>query len=860
MITLSSLAIPAYATSSSIQNGNTSALSTHGYSLGAMQDANSTAEALGLGWLPEDVPADARVTPVYAAALPTHFDWRSNSGSNWMTPVKNQGGCGSCVAFGAVGAAEAQFKIQAGNPGWSLDLSEQHLFSCGGGSCSKGWYISAALNYLKNYGTPDESCSPYQAQSGGASCSNSCPDWQSRAFKIASWSWAANNPSALQAALMNGPLVAGFNVYTDFFSYHGGVYHYDGHSSLAGGHAIVIVGYDSNEQYWIVKNSWGASWGEGGYFRIGFGEAGIENYVASITAGAMPTTPYAASVVSNDIPTTMSTGQTYTVHVTVKNDGGNTWTAADSYKLGFEGDNAPFGPNRVLIDPGVTVATGQQYTFTFTLTPRSAGSFTLRYRMVRELVTWFGTNLAVTVTVNAAAQSVNNAAITGNDIPTIVTAGQTYTVHVTVQNTGSTTWTASSGYKLGAVGDSDPFAPTRILLDSGDYIGSGQSKTFTFTMTAPSKPGSYVTDWRMVREGVAWFGTTLAVAVSVSGAVQSVDNAAITTNDIPTGMVAGQTYTVHVTVQNTGTTIWTASAGYKLGAVGDSDPFAPNRILLDSGDSIAPGQSKAFTFTMTAPSKAGSYVTDWRMVREGVAWFGSTLLVQLTVQAGPEQYGAAIAANDMPTSMTAGESYVVHVTVQNTGLNTWTAADGYKLGAAGDVDPFGPTRILLDASDSIAKGQSKAFTFTVTAPRAPGTYVVTWRMVREGVTWFGASSKVSVSVSSGVKNAVIVGSDMPGTMTAGQTYTIHITVQNTGTTTWAASGNYKLGFVGDRPPFGPARVLLDPSASVAPGQQYTFTFTITASSTTGTYTMQYRMVQELVTWFGQSTTTTVRIQ
>jgi C1A family cysteine protease len=311
MITLSSLAIPAYATSSSIQNGNTSALSTHGYSLGAMQDANSTGEALGLGWLPEDVPADARVTPVYAAALPTHFDWRSNSGSNWMTPVKNQGGCGSCVAFGAVGATEAQFKIQSGNPGWSLDLSEQHLFSCGGGSCSKGWYISAALNYLKNYGTPDESCSPYQAQSGGASCSNSCPDWQSRAFKIASWSWVANNPSALQAALMNGPLVAGFNVYTDFFSYRGGVYHYDGHSSLAGGHAIVIIGYDSNEQYWIVKNSWGAYWGESGYFRIGFGEAGIENYVASIRASIV--TPPTLSV-----QVTQVNGLTVTVDGTVQ--------------------------------------------------------------------------------------------------------------------------------------------------------------------------------------------------------------------------------------------------------------------------------------------------------------------------------------------------------------------------------------------------------------------------------------------------------------------------------------------------------------------------------------------------------------
>ena len=221
MIVLASVAIPVYATSSSVRNAETSGMSTRAVSvlnsLSVTQYANHTGQALGLGWLPDDVPAGARVTPVYAAALPTHFEWTSNGGYNWMTSVKNQGGCGSCVAFAAVGATEAQFKIQGNNPSWNLDLSEQHLFSCGGGTCSGGWQIGSALNYLQNYGTPDESCSPYQAQSGQASCSNSCPDWQSRAFKISSWSWVAANPSALEAALMNGPLVAGFTVHTDFY-------------------------------------------------------------------------------------------------------------------------------------------------------------------------------------------------------------------------------------------------------------------------------------------------------------------------------------------------------------------------------------------------------------------------------------------------------------------------------------------------------------------------------------------------------------------------------------------------------------------------------------------------------------------
>jgi lysophospholipase L1-like esterase len=246
-----------------------------------------------LGLLREDIPADARVTPVVAAALPTHFDWRQKDGYNWMTSVKNQASCGSCVAFAAVGATEGQLKIQANNPSWNVDLSEQHLFSCGGGLCGWGWYISSALNRLRDYGTPDEACSPYQSGDGSdRSCPTRCgdgPDWQSRAYKISSWNWISSSPSAIEAALMNGPLVAAFDVYTDFFYYNGGVYRYSwGH--LEGGHAIVIVGYDSNEQYWIVKNSWGATWGDGGYFKIAFGQVGIEQDVAYVRASTVTAT------------------------------------------------------------------------------------------------------------------------------------------------------------------------------------------------------------------------------------------------------------------------------------------------------------------------------------------------------------------------------------------------------------------------------------------------------------------------------------------------------------------------------------------------------------------------------------------
>jgi len=241
-----------------------------------------------LGALHEKIPDKSRASLALAKGLPTHFDWRDYAGQNWMTSVKDQGGCGSCVAFGAVAAVEGQFKIQMNNPTFPIDLSETHLFSCSGGTCAFGWYVSYTLDYLQANGTPDEACSPYR--DWDVPCSSSCSDWRSRAYKISSWSWIASDPTSIQAALQNGPLVATFDVYYDFFSYETGVYHWDHSSPWAGGHAVAIVGYDSIQQYWIAKNSWGAGWGESGYFRIGFGEVGIEQEVASVTASIVTAT------------------------------------------------------------------------------------------------------------------------------------------------------------------------------------------------------------------------------------------------------------------------------------------------------------------------------------------------------------------------------------------------------------------------------------------------------------------------------------------------------------------------------------------------------------------------------------------
>jgi hypothetical protein len=84
-----------------------------------------------------------------------------------------------------------------------------------------------------------------------------------------------------------GPLVACFTVYDDFFAYNGGIYrHVTG--DIAGGHCVSCVGYNDEQQYWICKNSWGASFGENGYFRIGYGECGIDSYMDTVEEVLVP--------------------------------------------------------------------------------------------------------------------------------------------------------------------------------------------------------------------------------------------------------------------------------------------------------------------------------------------------------------------------------------------------------------------------------------------------------------------------------------------------------------------------------------------------------------------------------------------
>jgi len=204
------------------------------------------------------------------------LNWNDYDGHDWVTGVRNQGQCGSCWDFGSLGAFESSVLLALNQPDTELDLSEQFVLSCCddvgyGSSCNGGWGYDV-FNFIRDYGVPLESCFPYEA-SHGIPCSGACDEAEEQLLYLGDFheitgDWV--DVQAINEALVEyGPLCTVFWVYSDFNAYTGGIYQhtYGGHE---GGHLVELVGFDNANQCWIVKNSWGGSWGEEGFFRIAY--------------------------------------------------------------------------------------------------------------------------------------------------------------------------------------------------------------------------------------------------------------------------------------------------------------------------------------------------------------------------------------------------------------------------------------------------------------------------------------------------------------------------------------------------------------------------------------------------------------
>jgi hypothetical protein len=494
--------------------------------------------------------------------------------------------------------------------------------------------------------------------------------------------------------------------------------------------------------------------------------AGPVMLVASALAGN------SAGFVSQSVPSSLQPGEQANVSITMLNTGDTAWTAEEGYKLGTQNpqDNTLWtGGTRIYIPDGVSVAPDEAYTFEFTITaPSDPGTYNFQWRMVQEGVEWFGAYTRnTTITVEAPT---NGSEFVDQSVPATLAPSQSVTVSITMRNTGSTRWTTADGYRLGTESPRDNTlwtGATRVALPGP--VDPGGEAVFRFSVTAPSAPGDYDFQWRMVQDPVEWFGEfTPRLVIHVASPPQ-VNDAEFVSQDVPESLAPGENATARVTMRNTGNTTWSEEAEYRLGSQNPQDNTLWNsgRIRLPAGVSVAPGGTHTFEFSITAPTTPGNYDFQWRMLQERVEWFGAyTPDVAIVVgDPGPlltptptatrcfprddclPPYDAEIVSDTIPTTMIVGRSYTVQVTVRNAGRNTWTRDEGYMLGAVDDDDPFASElRIWLPPGVEVHTDETYTFEFEMTPPGYATTLLTDWRMVREGVRWFGEMIRYSVRV------------------------------------------------------------------------------------------------------------------
>ena len=243
---------------------------------------------------------DLQQTEINPASLPASFDWRT---TGKVSDIRDQGGCGSCWAFGLTAVMESALRI---NTNTAVDLSEQFLISCnvpaknsmcsnnkynceyGGCEDAQQYHVDTLGQGQSAVGAVLESQFPYTASDA------TCKAVSSHPYQAASWNFVGGtySPSVDQiknAIYNNGPVTSRVCVDSAFDNYTGGVYTTD--YGNCQNHVIALVGWDDSTQTWILRNSWGTWWGENGYMHIRWGVSGVGTLASYVTMPSMPNTP-----------------------------------------------------------------------------------------------------------------------------------------------------------------------------------------------------------------------------------------------------------------------------------------------------------------------------------------------------------------------------------------------------------------------------------------------------------------------------------------------------------------------------------------------------------------------------------------
>ena len=197
--------------------------------------------------------------------IPHSLDWRDH---DIVTPVKNQGNCGSCWSFSATGAIEGAHALSSGK---LLNISEQQLIDCSlkyGNQACGGGIMDNAFEYATDHELCSDDEAPYQAKYDEKL--NECRKCLGKVRIRGCADIQPNNQTALKIAVAQQPVSVAIEADSEVFQmYRSGVIT----SKMCGtkiDHGVLVIGYgtEKGEHYWLVKNSWGSGWGDNGYVKI----------------------------------------------------------------------------------------------------------------------------------------------------------------------------------------------------------------------------------------------------------------------------------------------------------------------------------------------------------------------------------------------------------------------------------------------------------------------------------------------------------------------------------------------------------------------------------------------------------------
>lgn len=284
----------------------------------------------------------------------------------------------------------------------------------------------------------------------------------------------------------------------------------------------------------------------------------------------------------------------------------------------------------------------------------AAGGYQAGGDYMDQIFIFEGAVSGVDLTNNSRCVGIYSRNLSGTQTSTF-TAGESFQGYVSMSNTGDTTWTSGTNYKLGSQSpqDNTRWGTNRVNLFNQPVLPTNNANIGWFNVTAPSTPGTYTFAWQMLQDGVGWFGETCSKSITIIPACTSswtceldawggrtgrridsngcsspeyhsscnaTNNASCQSISVPGEVLVNESFGATVVMRNTGTKTWKQSTLHRLWS--NNGLFGPSYVNLPAS-AYGPSQNVPFSFTAVAPDSTGTKNFQWRM-KEGNSSFGST--------------------------------------------------------------------------------------------------------------------------------------------------------------------------------------------------------------------------------------------